>query len=344
MDFRSDNVSGACPEVVEAVLAANAGTQGSYGADEASARVTTLISDMFERDCLVMPVATGSAANAIALGAVTPPWGAVFCHRDSHINTDECGAPELFTAGAKLVPLDGPGGRIDPAALTGVLAQGWAGVVHHVQPAAVSITQATEWGQVLSPAETGQIAEIARENGLTLHMDGARFSNAVVASGASPAQLTWQAGVDLLSLGATKNGAFAAEAIVCFDTGLAERMGFIRKRGGHLFSKMRFLSAQLEGLYGTDAWRRNAAHANAQAGRLGAGLAALPGCRLAVEVAANEVFVHLPHAIAVALETAGARFYPWVLGGTDCYRFVCGWATDPAEVEQALRVATQATA
>lgn len=342
MDFRSDNVTGACPAVIDAVLAANGGTQGSYGADDNTARLTALLSAWFERECLVLPVATGSAANSVALAAVTPPWGAVFCHHDAHINVDECGAPELFTGGAKLVGLDGPGGKVDPGSLRNVLDQGWKGVVHHVQPACLSITQATEWGQVYQADEIAALSAICREHGLALHMDGARFSNALVSGNASAADLTWRTGVDILSLGGTKNGAFAAEAVVCFDLELGGRLGFIRKRGGHLFSKMRFLSAQLEGLFGTDAWRANATNANAMAARLAQGLAALPGCRLAVPVQANEVFIHLPDGVAGALRQAGAQFHPWLAGGVDCYRFVCGWDMGQTVVDQALDISRRA--
>lgn len=342
MDFRSDNVAGACPAVVDAVLAANSGSQSSYGADDSSVRLQTLLANWFERDCTVLPVATGTAANSIALAAVTPQWGAVFCHRDAHIQVDECGAPELLTGGAKLIALDGPGGKIDPDALRGVLAQGWAGVVHHVQPAAVSITQATEWGQVYRPEEIATLTAICREHGLALHMDGARFANALVATNASPAELTWKAGVDILSLGGTKNGAFAAEAVVCFNPALKGRLDFIRKRSGHLFSKMRFLSAQLEGLFGGSAWRDNATHANAMAARLGAGLAALPDCRLAEPVQANEVFIHLPDTVAEALKEAGSRFHPWSAGGDGCHRFVCAWSTAQQDVDKVVAIARQA--
>ncbi len=342
MDFRSDNVAGACPAVVDSLLAANAGTQSSYGGDDSSARLQTLLAEWFEHDCAVLPVATGTAANSIALAAVTPQWGAVFCHDDAHIQVDECGAPELLTGGAKLVALDGPGGRIDPVALRDVLAQGWAGVVHHVQPAAVSITQATEWGQVYRPDQIAALSAICREHALALHMDGARFANALVATNASPAELTWKSGVDILSLGGTKNGAFAAEAVVCFTPALKGRLGFIRKRSGHLFSKMRFLSAQLEGLFGGTAWRDNATHANAMASRLGAALAALSGCRLAQPVEANEVFIHLPDSLAEALKAAGALFHPWSAGGPDCYRFVCAWSTSRDDIDMAISIAGQA--
>jgi len=342
MDFRSDNVAGACPAVVDAVLAANSGTQSSYGADDSSARLQARLADWFEHDCVVLPVATGTAANSVALAAVTPQWGAVFCHRDAHIHVDECGAPELLTGGAKLVALEGPGGRIDPDALREVLAQGWAGIVHHVQPAAVSITQATEWGQVYRPDQITALSAICRAHGLALHMDGARFANALVATNASPAELTWKAGVDILSLGGTKNGAFAAEAVVCFNPALKGRLGFIRKRSSHLFSKMRFLSAQLEGLFGGTAWRDNATHANAMAARLGAALASLPGCRLAQPVEANEVFIHLTDDIVEALKAAGALFHSWSAGGPDCYRFVCAWSTSLTDVDAAMSVAGQA--
>ncbi|MEL0111075.1 MAG: beta-eliminating lyase-related protein, partial [Rickettsiales bacterium] len=203
------------------------------------------------------------SANALALATMTPPYGAVYCHPDSHVNVDECGAPEFFTGGAKLVPVGGPQGKIAPDALAAAVTG--AGVVHHVQPAAVSITQVTEAGTIYSPDEIRALAAICREHGLKLHMDGARFANAVEALGCSPAEASHRLGVDALSFGATKNGALCAEAILFFDAALARDAGYRRKRAGHLFSKMRFLAAQWDAYLANDLWRRNARHANAMA-------------------------------------------------------------------------------
>lgn len=342
MDFRSDNVTGACEAVLRALTAANADSVASYGDDPWTDRARALIGELFETDCAVLPVATGTAANAVALGATVPPHGAVYCHREAHVNVDECGAPEMFTGGAKLVALDGAAAKLAPEAIETALAQGWRGVVHHVQPAAVSITQASECGTVYTPAEVAALGDLCRRHDLLLHMDGARFANAVARTGARPADLTWKAGVDILSFGATKNGAFAAEAIVAFRPGLAQRLGFARKRGGHLLSKMRFVSAQLVGYLEDGVWLDNARHANAMADRLAEGLAAVPGAAPAYPVEANEVFVRLDPPVAEAMRRAGALFHPWVPGGPNCWRLVTAWNTAPEAVDAVMRAARAA--
>ncbi|HYG85727.1 MAG TPA: low specificity L-threonine aldolase [Azospirillum sp.] len=310
-DFRSDNVAGAAPEVVDALAQAARGTASSYGEDAWTARLKTQLAGLFETEVAVFPVATGTAANALALAAMTPPYGAIYCHEDAHINVDECGAPELFTGGAKLVGLKGPGGKLTPATLESALAGAGRGVVHHVQPAALSLSQATESGTVYRPDEVAELSDLAHRAGLAVHVDGARFANAVVRLGCTPAELTWKAGVDALSLGGTKGGCLAAEAVVIFNPALAEDFGYLRKRGGHLLSKMRFVSAQLESWLAGDLWLRLARHANAMADRMAAGLAALPGVEVAYPVEANEVFVRLPETAVAALETAGFRFHRW---------------------------------
>ena len=294
MNFCSDNVAGAAPEILAALAAANRGAAMPYGADAVTARLQRKVAEIFETEVAVFPVATGSAANSLALSVMAPPYGAIYCHEAAHINVDECGAPEFFTGGAKLVDLAGADGKLHAGDLAAALAGAGAGIVHHVQPAAISLTQASECGTVYSPHELHEIADLARANGLKLHLDGARFANAVAGLGCSPADLTWRAGVDALSLGATKNGALAAEAVVFFDRALAAAFGYRRKRAGHLFSKMRFLSAQLEAYLSDDLWLRNARHANRLADRLAQGLAGLPGARLVYPVQANEVFVALP--------------------------------------------------
>lgn len=311
-NFASDNVAGAAPEILSALsAAANAGAAPSYGADPWTARVEALLKEIFATDLVAHPVATGTAANALALATATPPWGAVYCHASSHVMTDECGAPEFYAAGAKLVGLDGPDGKFTAAQLDAALSRGGKGVVHHVQPSAVSITQATEAGTTYTPDEVRAIAAVTHRHGLVLHMDGARFANSVAWLGCDPAEVTWRAGVDVLSFGATKNGALAAEAVVFFRKDLAESFAFRRKRAGHLFSKMRFLSAQLEAYLTDGLWLRLARHANAMAARLAEGLAAVPGVTIAHPVEANEVFAVLPDRTIAGLRAAGFVFYSW---------------------------------
>lgn len=321
MNFCSDNVTGVAPEIMAALAVANEGAAMPYGNDECSQRLEAKFSDLFETAVTVFPVATGSAANALALSVIAPPFGAIYCHAESHINADECGAPEFYTGGAKLVTLTGSDGKICAADLVTVLARSGAGVVHHVQPAAVSLTQASEAGTVYSVDEVHDIAEITHAHNLSLHMDGARFANAVVSLGCSPADITWRAGVDVLSFGATKNGAMAAEAVVFFNQSLAETFSYRRKRSGHLFSKMRFLSAQLEAYITDDLWIRNAAHANQMAATLAAGLASLPGAHLCHSVEANEIFIQLPEAVIAGLVADGFQFYRW----EESIQQLCGW-------------------
>ncbi|WP_225308369.1 threonine aldolase family protein [Hypericibacter terrae] len=336
MDFRSDNVTGAHPKVLEALVAANRESVSSYGEDPISARVTRKLSEIFETDCTVFPVATGSAANALALATMTPPWGAIFCHEVSHVAVDECGAPEFFTGGAKLVNLGGKGGKIEAGEIE---ARGGAGkgVVHHVQPASVSITQATEFGTVYRQDEIAAIGAACKRHGLRYHMDGARFANALVTLNRSPADLTWRAGIEALSFGATKNGALGVEAVVLFDKTMAAEFELRRKRAGHLFSKMRFLSAQLEAYLEGDLWLANARHANAMAKRLADGLARLPGSKLENEVEANEIFVRLPEAAVAGLEHEGFKFYRW--DGAQFLRLVTAWNTEVQAVDAFLAAA-----
>jgi threonine aldolase len=278
----------------------------------------------------------------LALAALTPVWGAIYCHEASHIQTDECGAPEFFAGGAKLLPLSGADAKLAPATLAAAMIE--QGVVHHVQPAALSISQATEAGTLYRPAEIAALGALARRHGLALHMDGARFANAVAALGCSPAELTWRAGVDVLSLGATKNGALAAEAVVFFEPAKAADFAFRRKRGGHLFSKMRFLSAQLDAYLADGLWLRQAAHANRLAARLSTGLAALPGARLRHPTEANEVFVELPEAAIEALAAAGFGFYRWGGATSRCLRLVTAFDTRAADVDACIATARAAAA
>lgn len=341
MDFRSDNVTGAHPRILEAIARANAGQVGSYGADPWSKRVESRLGEIFERPVTVFPVLTGTAANVVALSSFVPPWGAIYCHPEAHINVDECGAPELFTGGAKLVCVPGEHGRITPAGVAAKIHG--EGFVHAVQPAAISITQASECGTLYTPAEVAALADCARAHKMALHMDGARFANALVALGCTPAELTWKAGVDVLSFGATKNGCLAAEAVVLFHPEKAQEMAFRRKRGGHLLSKMRLVSAQLEAYLADDLWLANARHANAMARRLAEGLTA-QGCKLFHPVEANELFVEIPRARAEALQAEGFAFYDWEALGKEAWRLVTAFDTRAEDVEKFLAALGRAAA
>ncbi len=336
-NFCSDNVSGAAPEIIEALAKANAGPAMPYGNDDWTRRVETRLQQVFECDCRVFPVATGTAANVLGLSLLVPPYGAVYCHEEAHVNVDECGAPEFFTGGAKLVALSGAHGKLSPETLAAAITG--AGNQSRVQPAAISLSQATEAGTVYRPEEVAAIAELARARGLGLQMDGARFANALVSLGCTPAEVTWKAGVDALSFGATKNGALAAEALVLFRPELAESLPYRRKRGGHLFSKMRFLSAQLEAYLEDDLWLALAARANASARRLAEGLAAIPGARLVHPVEANEIFCRLPEAMIGGLLADGFRFYRWGAPEACEVRLVCAFERTEADVDAFLAAA-----
>ena len=331
MNFCSDNVTVMAPEILAALGAANHGAAMGYGNDDLTRRVEKQLAELFETDVTVFPVATGTACNALALSVMTPPYGAIYCHELAHINVDECGAPELYTGGAKLIDLPGAAGKLDAALILDELAKGAAGNVHNVQPAVVSLTQATELGTVYKPAEIAEIAEVAHRHKLKVHMDGTRFANAVAGLGCAPADICWRAGVDVLSLGATKNGAMAAEAVVFFDRALAAAFGFQRKRGGHLFSKMRFVSAQLEAMFKDGLWLKHAGHSNRMARRLADGVARVPGAEILGAVEANLFFVRLPEAVLKGLEADGFRFYRE--GGPGTIRLVCAFNTDPAHVD-----------
>jgi threonine aldolase len=338
MNFMSDNTAGVAPEVMDAVARANAGTEPSYGGDAITQRLKRKFSDLFEREVVVHPVLTGTAANALSIATLSPPYGAVLCHAGAHIHVDECGAPEFY-AGAKLVPVEGEAGKVSPDGLKAALGHFQRGFVHHVQPAAISITQSTELGTVYAPAEIAAISELARQQHMTLHMDGARFANAVAGAGVSPAELTWKAGIDVLSFGATKNGALAAEAVIFFDPARVADFEYRRKRAGHLTSKMRFVSAQLEAMLDNGLWLKLASSANTMARKLEAGLKAMQGVSVILPVQANEVFFTLPdHATRQRVEQKGARFYVWSPSHepVPLIRLVCSFATTPADIEAFL--------
>lgn len=340
MDFTSDNASGIAPEILDAIGRANGGAAASYGSDAVTARLADRFNDLFEREVAVFPVVTGTAANALALAALTPPYGAVMCHEIAHIHVDECGAPEMYSGGAKLIGLGGANGKIAPDALETALAAHVEGFPHHVQPRAVSVTQSTEAGTVYRADEIGALVEVARGRGLGVHMDGARFANALVTFGCTPAEATWKAGVDVLSFGATKNGAMAAEALVFFDPDRARDLEYRRKRAGHLISKMRFVSAQLDAYLSDGLWLRLAARANAMAARLAAGLSGLGHAELAFPVEANELFVSLPAGTIAKARKGGARFHSWPMPadgeGRQTVRLVTSFSTDEADVDGLL--------
>jgi len=350
MNFASDNIMGASKPVLEALSRANEGAQAAYGEDPITKRVEQRFADVFEREVAVFLIPTGTAANALALATVVPPFGLCLCHREAHIMEDECGAPEFYTHGAKLAGLDGVGAKVAAADLTAHL----AGLGRHVKqmpPTALSISQASECGLVYTPEEIGALAAACRSRGLRLHMDGARFANALVALGCAPAEMTWRAGVDVLSFGATKNGCLAAEAIVVFDPVFAETLAYRRKRAGHLLSKGRFLAGQFEGYLADDHWLDNARHANAMAARLAAGLTTLR-VRLAWPCEANEVFPVIPRSLDAALRAAGAVYHPWsgrslapgeAIGADDVLvRLVTSFASTPLDVDRLLDVARAA--
>lgn len=333
MSFASDNISPACPEVMDAVLAANSGVATSYGSDEHSLRLQSRLCEIFESQVTVFPLATGTAANALALSAITPPFGKIYCHELSHINTDECGAPEFFTGGAKLIDMRGENAKISAEALEATIYG--RGNVHHAQPASVSITQACEAGSVYQLDEIEAIAATGHEHGLNVHMDGARFTNALITLGATPAEMTWKSGVDVMSFGGTKNGCLAAEAVVFFKPELVGTFPFLQKRSGQLLSKMRFISAQLEAYLSDDVWLRNARQANAMATRLSKGLTALAGVELAYPTQSNEVFVHLPRSVVEGLSGEGVSVNEEELDGSAA-RFVTSWNTVASEVDQLI--------
>ena len=339
--FLSDNAAGVSPAILDAIAKANTGDAAAYGDDAWTRSLDARFEEFFGRRVQCFLVGTGTAANALALAALSPPWGAVFCHEEAHVAVDECGAPELFTGGAKLLALPGRDGKLTLDGLQRSLAGFRIGDQHQAQPAAVSLSQSTEAGTVYRPDEIAAIAEWAHAQGLRVHMDGARFANAAVGLGCAPADITWRASVDILSFGATKNGALAAEAVIVFDPALAKDFLFRRKRAGHLFSKSRFFAAQFLAYLEDDLWRRNAAHANRMAAALANGLGKLPGVALAHPVEANEVFVRIPDALAAFLRGQGFLFHDWPPAGSGKRRLVASPTTAEADVDALLAAAAR---
>lgn len=323
MRFFSDNAAPACPQVIDALARANV-QDTAYDGDRWTAQLDARFSELFETDVAVLWVPTGTAANCLALAALCPPYGGVVCHREAHIQADEAGAPEFFTHGAKLLLAEGDGAKLTPDGIRAVIDPIKAGV-HWVQPHAISITNATEYGLVYTPEAVAAIGGLARERGLGLHMDGARFANAIAHLGCSPADVTWRAGVDALSFGFIKNGGLGAEALVFFDPDLAEASRIRRKRAGHLQSKGRFLAAQLLAMLEDDLWLRNARAANAGA----ALLAQAAGERLVHPVQSNGVFLRVTPDEAAALRAQGFDFYDWGPGEA---RLMVSWDQDEAAI------------
>lgn len=325
MRFFSDNAAAACPEALAALAEANT-LDTAYDGDGWSKRLDAAFSDLFEREVTALWVSTGTAANCLALAALCPPHGRILCHGQAHIEIDECGAPEFYTGGAKLMLGLGEGAKLTPEAVAAMLAT-VRDDVHQSQPAALSITNATEAGRVYTPQETAALGALCRERGLRFHVDGARFANAVASLGASPAELSWRAGVDALSFGFTKNGGLCAEALILFDPALATEVHYRRKRAGHLLSKGRYLAAQLLAMLDGEVWLRNARIANAAAARLAEAAGAN---RLVHPVEANELFLRVSPAEAEALRKQGFDFYDWGPGEA---RLVTAWDSDPTHVE-----------
>ncbi len=352
MIFGSDNMVGASTQVLAAIQAANGGETPSYGADPWCEAAEREISRVFETPVRAFFVSTGTVANSLALSALVPPWGAVLCQRDAHILADESSAPEFFTGGARLIPLPPTAGKLAPATVAARLANP-GHPPHNALPRAVSITQANERGLVYTPDEVRALADVARAHGLRLHMDGARFANAVAALGCAPADLTWRAGVDVLCLGASKNGALMAEAVVFFDPALAQDFAHRVKRAGQMAAKARFFGAQYGAWLQDGHWLELAGQANAVAAALGRGLDGIPGVRRVWPVEANEVFAVVPRALAETLRAQGAVFYDWsadtlpegqsLAPGECLVRFVASFASTQAQAE-ALCAAARAAA
>jgi threonine aldolase len=338
VSFRSDNVAGVAPEILAAIGAANGGTAPSYGTDPLTAQLQERFGQLFETKVRVAPVATGTAANALSLSLLAGPYGAVMCSATAHINDSECGAGEFFTGGAKLVTLASRHGKLQPDALEHALATAGIGMTHRVQPQLLSVTEGTERGTLYQLDELRELFAIAKRFGLRIHMDGARFANALAALRCSPAELTWKLGVDVLSFGATKNGAMCTDAVVVFDPGLFDELGFRARRAGQVFSKMRFLSAQLLAYVEGGLWLRLADNANATAARLARGLEALSGVTLVDPVEINEVFATMPPGMIEGLKAAGMGFHD---RGGGHIRAVTAFDTTEEQVDAFLAAAAR---
>ncbi len=330
--FASDNYAGICPEAWAVLAAANHGHEQAYGNDPWTAEATGMIRDLFETRCEVFFVFNGTAANSLALASLCQSYHSILCHELAHVDTDECGAPEFFSNGTKLLTVAGDHGKVTPAAVERMVSRRTD--IHYPKPRAVSLTQSTEVGTVYTPDELKAVWSVTKSLGLHLHMDGARFANAVASLGVSPKEITWQAGIDVLCFGGTKNGVGVGEAVVFFDLKLAEEFDYRCKQAGQLASKMRFLSAPWVGMLRDGAWLKRAAHANAMAARLEAGLRSLPGINVLFPRQANAVFATLPAGVPEALWQRGWLFYTFI-GAGGC-RLMCAWDTTETDVDAFL--------
>jgi len=325
--FASDNYAGICPEAWAAMAEANHGHAPGYGDDVWTERAADLVRQLFETDCDVFFVFNGTSANSLALASLCQSFHSILCHESAHVETDECGAPEFFSNGTKVLTIAGANGKIAPADVERMVRR--RSDVHYPKPRVVSLTQATELGTVYAPDEIKAIWARAKSLGLRVHMDGARFANAVASLGVSPKEITWQAGVDVLCFGGTKNGMAVGDAVVFFDRELAREFDYRCKQAGQLASKMRFLSAPWVGMLQDGAWLRNARHANAMADRLHAMVRDLPGVKVLHPRQANSVFLELPPRVAEGLRARGWRFYDFIGGA---FRLMCSWDTTEEDV------------
>ena len=347
MFFASDNASPVPQQVMDAMVKVNEGYAASYGTDEEMDEVRTLIREIFEApEAEVYLVATGTSANVLSLATLVEPWQAIYCHREAHISVDECGAPEFYTGGSKLNLIDGENGKITPAALEAAIKVQVQGFVHSVQRGALSLTNVTECGTVYSAAELKTLCDVAKAHDIPVHLDGARFANSVVSTGATPAEMSWKAGVDVLSFGGTKNGLMGVEAVILFDPKLAWEFELRRKRGGHLFSKHRYLSAQMLAYLTDGLWLDMATKANAAAKKLTEGILAVEGSSLLYPTDANAVFASWNRASHRRAMDAGAKYYFWGSDGDldgpddgiESARLVCSWCTTDQEIDAFLRL------
>jgi threonine aldolase len=329
--FASDNYAGICPEAFAAMVEANQGHEVSYGDDSWTEKAANLLRDVFETDCEVFFVFNGTSANSLSLASLCQSYHSILCHEIAHVEGSECGAPEFFANGTKVLLLSGTGGKIDPKSIEKAVNKRTD--IHYPKPRALSLTQATEVGTVYSLAELRELAEVARHFSLRIQMDGARFANAVVSLGVTPKEVTWQSGVDVLCFGGTKNGLAVGEAVVFFNRELAREFDYRCKQGGQLASKMRFLSAPWVGLLKDGAWLRHAKHSNAMAQRLDAAIRNLPGIHVSFPVNSNAVFVKIPEHIVEAMHQRGWRFYTHV-GGWEESRLMCSWDTTMEDVDR----------
>lgn len=331
--FASDNYAGICPEAWEAMALANQGHEPSYGEDHWTALVSDRLRELFETDCEVFFVFNGTSANSLALATLCQPYHSILCHELAHVETSECGAPEFFANGSKILLLPGAHGKILPEAVSWAVCR--RSDIHYPKPRALSLTQVTELGTAYTVRELEILCETARRHGLRVHMDGARFANAVAHLNVHPADITWRVGVDVLCFGGTKNGLAVGEAVIFFDRTLAREFDYRCKQGGQLASKMRFLSAPWLGLLKNDTWLRNARHSNTMAQRLAEGLQSLPGVEICHPVESNAVFVRFPLGVAEQLHRRGWHFYTGVVSPGES-RLMCSWDTTPEDVDSFL--------